>query len=72
MSTEPVDLNAPLRALADISINLRVIQNMLMAIREILQDQTDLMRGTDRWKTTTTKPTTSKATKTAKPPAKTR
>jgi hypothetical protein len=72
MSTDPVDLNAPLRELVEIKTHLYAIGKTLVSVCDLLNTQIDLMRGIDPWKATTTSTTTPKATKTAKPAAKTK
>jgi hypothetical protein len=72
MSTDPVDLNAPLREMVEIKAHLHAIEHFLANICELLDEQIDLMRGVERYKVDTTKTTAPKATKTAKPAAKTK
>jgi len=72
MSTDPIDLNAQLRELVEIKSHLYAIENLLMSVCGLLNTQIDLMRGEDPWKPKTTGTTTPPATKTTKPPAKTK
>jgi hypothetical protein len=80
MSSDPIDLNAPLREMVEIKSHLIVIERSLSNIYELLDEQVALMRGVERYKvdatgaivSKTTNTTTSKATKTAKPAAKTK
>jgi len=70
MSSDPVDLNAPLRELVEIKSHLYAIEKLLVAVCGLLNDQIDLMRGIEPWKPANT--TTPAATKTAKPAPKTK
>jgi hypothetical protein len=72
MSSDPVDLNAPLRELVEIKSHLHAIENLLMSVCGLLNDQIDLMRGEDPWKPKTTATTPPQATKTTKPTQKTK